>query len=175
MKILTTSITATFLLAGLCTMAQGRDPELTDGKEERDLPITVHVTENGGKASFLRVSIYKDNQLVTEMPPHKRGSFQLGLDLDSYYAIIVRKEGYRDKLININTNLPEGVERYEAYACNINLEPAERFAHSDPFYLDFPGALVRWDSEKEGFDHSNTYLADIQLKVALLSAQVETQ
>jgi hypothetical protein len=53
----------------------------------------------------------------------------------------------------------------------VNLEPVEKFKTSDPFYLDFPSAIVRWDEEKKGFYHSESYLSEIQTKAGLLQAQ----
>jgi hypothetical protein len=50
----------------------------------------------------------------------------------------------------------------------------DKFAHSDPFYLDFPSAIVRWNDGQHQFTHNDEYLANIQLKMALLGAQMET-
>jgi hypothetical protein len=61
--------------------------------------------------------------------------------------------------------------KYPAYPCVVNLEPVEKFKTSDPFYLDFPSAIVRWNEEKKGFYHSESYLSEIQTKAGLLQAQ----
>lgn len=140
------------------------------------LPVECTVTANGGNTNQVAVTLYKDNEQVVELPPEKkRSSFQLDLDIDSYYTIRVSKEGYREKLVYVDTHLPENQVKYGKYPCYVNLEPMDRFQHSDPFYLDFPSAIVRWNEEKQMFTHSDGYLADIQLKVALLGAQMETR
>ncbi len=71
--------------------------------------------------------------------------------------------------------MPEGDAIIEAVAYTVDLEPMDRFAHADPFYLDFPCAIVQWDEASARFNHSERYLADIQLKMALLSAQASAE
>ena len=70
---------------------------------------------------------------------------------------------------------PESQVKYGPYDCFVNLEEASKFQHSDQFYLDFPCAIIKWDDEKKAFTHDEDYLANIQLKVALLGAQVEAK
>jgi hypothetical protein len=140
---------------------------------ERFLPVTVVVTQDGGAAEQITVTLYKDNIQVTQLLPTEHSAFELALDLDSYYSIRISKPGFRDKLVFVDSHLPDGVQRFGDYVCEVHLEPMERFSHSDPFYLDFPSAVVRWDATKQDYDHSEEYLTDIQGKVALLSLQAE--
>ena len=143
-------------------------------QSDRFLPVVVVVTEDGGAAEQITVTLYKDNEQVTQLLPSKHSAFELALDLDGFYTIRISKAGFREKLVFIDSHLPEGVRRYADYVCEVHLEPLDRFSHSDHFYLDFPSAVVRWDDTKQSYDHSDQYLADIQGKVALLSLQAET-
>ena len=143
-------------------------------QSERFLPVLVNVLSNGAAAEQFTVTLYKDNEEVTQLLPTAHSAFELALDLESYYSIRISKAGFRDKLVFVDSHLPEGVRRYADYVCEVHLEPLDRFSHSDHFYLDFPSAVVRWDDTKQSYDHSDQYLADIQGKVALLSLQAET-
>ncbi|MEO8066879.1 MAG: hypothetical protein ABI599_04220 [Flavobacteriales bacterium] len=142
---------------------------------DRFLPVVVDVLVNGEAGEQFTVTLFRDNEEVTRLLPSKHSAFQFALDLNAYYAIRITKEGFREKLVYVDSHLPEGVEKYDAYQCVVALETADRFAYSNPFYLDFPSALVRWDATKHSYDHSDEYLDDIQLKIALLSAQSETE
>lgn len=136
------------------------------------LPVTCKVTAQGGSANEVTITIYKDNVEVGKVEPTKKRSVpELQLDIDSYYTVRFEKAGYLEKSVCIDTHLPPEQVRYGAYQCNVNLEPMDKFAYSDPFYLDFPSALVRWDPDKQTFLHSDPYLTDIQVKVALLATQ----
>lgn len=155
-------------------MAQGK---IIDSREQAEgwyLPVICNITANGGKTSDITVKLYKENEKVVELQPTSRSAFELQLDLNASYTIQVSKPGYRDKSVFVDASLPPDVVKYSAYKCFVNLEPLDKFAHSDPFYLDFPSAIVRWNEEQHVFTHNVEYLSNIQLKMALLGAQLET-
>ncbi|HEX2616751.1 MAG TPA: hypothetical protein VHL57_04365 [Flavobacteriales bacterium] len=166
------------LLIALClcgiTSAVSAQAKLVDRRDQASgwyLPVEGKVTASRAKTQEFSVLVYKDNRLLGEVKP-KKGKFLLELDLNQVYSVRLCKEGYQEKLITIDTSMPEQQVQYPAYPCVVNLEPADKFVHSDPFYLDFPSAIVRWNDEMKGFYHSSEYLTDIQVKMALLAAQV---
>jgi hypothetical protein len=140
------------------------------------LPVECLITANGGSTDKITVTVFKDNEQAFELSPEKnKSSFLLDLDLDSYYTVRASKEGYRDKTVYIDTHLPENEMKYKSTSFGLNMEGSDKFAHSDQFYLDFPSAIIRWDEQKKNFAHNDEYLANIQLKMALLGAQLEAQ
>lgn len=163
------------LFGSMACQAQKNIIDHRDQAEEWYLPVICAMTAQGGKTDQISVVLFKNNEQVTALEPGKKSTFQLDLDLDSYYTIKVAKPGYQDKSVFIDTHMPPQQVKYEAYKCFVNLEPLDKFAHSDPFYLDFPSAIVRWNEEKQAFMHNDNYLTNIQLKMALLAAQVETK
>lgn len=143
--------------------------------KEMYLPVECHVTANGGPTDMITLTVFKDNEQAFELTPEKKkSSFVLDLDMDAYYTVRASKEGYREKIIVIDTRLPENVLKYKSTSFAMNLEPAEKYAYGEQFYLDFPSAIIQWDEQKQAFAHNSGYLANIQLKMALLGAQVET-
>jgi hypothetical protein len=163
-------------LCGSTAWAQGNLVDSRDQAEGWYLPVICNVTANGGKTAAVTVAVYKDNTLVTELPPDpKKSTCELELDINSQYTIIINKVGYRQKTVYIDASLPDQQVKYKQYVCNVDLEPLDKFAHSDPFFLDFPSSIVRWSNDQQAFLHNDQYLADIQLKMALLGAQLDTQ
>lgn len=138
------------------------------------VPVKFRVTAEGGDAKKVDVKIYKDNALIHEIIRAK-SKFTVNLDLDNTYTIVMSKDGYRTKSIFMDTHVPDQQVQYSAYQCTMNLEAADKFKHSDPFYLDFPGAIVRWSDKEAGFLPQLAYLSDIQSKVAMLQAQMSPQ
>lgn len=136
------------------------------------VPVKFKVTAQGARAKGLGVKVYKDNQLLHDIIGAK-DKFTLNLDLENGYTVILSKEGYRSKSVHINTHVPEQVVQYPAYECTMNLEPADHFTHSDPFYMDFPSAIVRWNDASQGFMPQQDYLRDIQAKMAMLQVQMD--
>jgi len=138
------------------------------------VPVKFKVTAEGADAKRVQVQIYRDNELIQEIP-NARSKFTVSLDLDNTYTVVLNKEGYRSKSLFMDTGVPEHQIQYSAYACTLNLEAESKFMHSDPFYMDFPGAIVRWDDEVKGFMPQLAYLTDIQSKIAMLQAQMTPQ
>ncbi len=144
--------------------------------KEMYLPVECHVTANGGPTDMITLTVFKDNTQAFELTPErKKSSFLLDLDMDAYYTIRASKDGYRDKIVGIDTRLPESEMKYKSTSFGLDLEEADKFAHGDQFYLDFPCSIIQWDEQKKNFAHNTDYLANIQLKMALLGAQVETK
>ncbi|MBS1569884.1 MAG: hypothetical protein JST45_10625 [Bacteroidetes bacterium] len=145
--------------------------------DERDqatgwyVPVNLKVTTERGKAKEVEVTLYKDNTLVKSFQARK-GEATVSLDLDNNYSLIVEQEGYRAKTIMVDTHVPAQQVEYAAFPCFVNLEAADKFTHSDPFYLDFPGAVIRWDDDIKGFIPSVKYVTDIQSKIGMLQAQM---
>lgn len=145
--------------------------------DERDqatgwyVPVNLKVTAERGKAKDVEVTLYKDNTLVKSFQARK-GEATVSLDLDNTYSLIVEQDGYRAKTIVVDTHVPAQQVEYAAFPCFVNLEAADKFTHSDPFYLDFPGAVIHWDDEIKGFIPSVKYVTDIQSKIGMLQAQM---
>ena len=140
------------------------------------LPVECNVTANGGPTDMITVTVFKDNEQAFVLTPEKKkSSFLLDLDMDSYYTVRASKEGYRAKTVYIDTHLPEGQLKYKTSSFALNLEGSDKFAHGDQFYLDFPSSIIQWSDKEKTFAHNTEYLANIQLKMALLGAQMETR
>ena len=148
--------------------------KLVDSRDQASgwyVPVNLVVTAGGEKAKDLEVQIYQDNQFLQKINP-KKGRFTLNLDLDNTYTFVLSKEGYRPKSVFIDTHVPDKLVQYSQYQCFMNLEASSKFTHSDPFYLDFPGALVSWNDRAQEFMPNMTYLTDIQSKIGMLEAQM---
>lgn len=136
------------------------------------VPVIGKVTAEGSKATHLNVQFYKGDRLLDEFTSDN-GKFHLELDLNNTFTLILSKDGYLTKMLQFDTHVPDTLVVYPAYGCFADLESSEKFTHSDPFYLDFPSALISWDGPRQGFYHSMGYLTDIRAKVAMLQAQMD--
>lgn len=141
---------------------------LVDSRDQAEgwyLPVHGEVSVEGKPVEEYKVILYKNNESLGEVPIGKKGQFELELDIDQLYTVRVVKEGFQEKIMNIDTTLPEGLTKYPAYDCFINLQ-ATNAQGVDPFYTDFPSAIVRYDAEMKGFYHSEHYLTHIQTRLA---------
>lgn len=171
MNILAATVLSALILLPLCSHAQNL-VERRDQATGWYVPVKVHVGTRGTTAGTVDVRVYKENGLIHEVPGSNY-RFTVNLDLGSIYTLVIAKDGYRDKMVMIDTHVPDDQVEYPEYACVLDLEPASWFNHADPFYLDFPGAIVRWNNKAEAFTPQLDYLTDIQSKVAMLRAQMD--
>ena len=52
-------------------------------QSDRFLPVLVNVLSNGAAAEQFTVTLYKDNEEVTQLLPTAHSAFELALDLES--------------------------------------------------------------------------------------------
>jgi hypothetical protein len=143
------------------SFAQGRLVDSRDQAEGWYVPVIGQVLVSGKGDPDCTVEIFRDNKTLGQVPVQKKGRFEVNLDLDQQYTILVRKDGHATKLIHVDTTLPKEQVTYPAYECYIALVPRSSGAGTG-FYDDFPSAIVRWDPELRGFHHSEDYMAHLQ-------------
>lgn len=144
--------------------AQGKLVDRRDQAEGWFIPIHGQIMAGGKKAGKVEVIIYRENTEIGRLTSKKNGKFELELDIDQMYTIRVIKNGFQEKLFLVDTTLPKDLLDYPDYYCFIDLLPAN-VQNIDPFYTDFPSAIIRYNSNKGGFYHSEHYLAHIQSKL----------
>lgn len=153
------------MLIASVAFGQGKLVDRRDQAEGWYLPVHGEVTLDGARAQDYDLILYKDNVELGKLKPKSKGRFELELDIDQTYTVRIMKEGFQEKMILVDTSIPEGLIQYPAYDCFVNLMPVNA-SNIDPFYTDFPSAVVRYNPDMGGFYHSEHYLSHIQTKLA---------
>jgi len=161
--LLGTSLTA--MLFASTAFGQGRLVDRRDQAEGWYVPVHGQVLVEGKKADKYQVILYKENAELGKLDCDKKGRFELELDIDAAYTIRIIKAGYQEKMVHLETVLPKDLVKYPAYECTVSLQQ-NASANIDPFYTDFPSAIIRYNEELGGFYHSEHYLTHIQTKLA---------
>ena len=162
-------LTVTFVIGSVNTaLAQAKSKgKLVDRRDQAEgwyLPVHGHVMIEGKKADAFDMVLYKDNVELGKLQG-KNGRFELELDIDQFYTLRIIKEGRQEKMLYFDTKLPADLVKYPDYECYVNLQ-APNTEGVDPFYTDFPSAIVKWDETQDGFYHSEHYLGHIQTRLA---------
>lgn len=161
---LSTALASIALFVTISTMGQSK---LVDRREQAEgwyVPLHGRVLVDGKSTDGYVVHLFKDNEEIGEIASDKRGRFELELDLDQSYTIEFVKEGFVKKYIYLDTTLPKDLVQYPAYECTVGLEK-KAASNVDPFYNDFPSAIIRYSAELGGFSHSEHYYTHIQTKL----------
>lgn len=166
---LTCLLIATAMSTSVAAQAKGRSKgKLVDSREQAEgwyLPVHGSVTIDGKKADGFDMVLYKDNVELGQLKGDKNGRFELELDIDQFYTLRIIKAGYQEKMLYFDTKLPPDLVKYPDYECYVNLQRPNAQG-VDPFFTDFPSAIVRWDETQQGFYHSEHYLGHIQTRLA---------
>ena len=146
-------------------LAQGKLVDRRDQAQGWYVPVHGQVLAEGKKTDGYTLFLYKDNVELGRLESDKRGRFELELDIDASYAIRITKPGYQEKLLTVETTLPKDLVNYPDYECTVSLQKTAS-PNVDPFYTDFPSAIIRYNAEVGGFYHSEPYLSHIQTKLS---------
>lgn len=163
-RTLRTALFGVFVLSAVASsVAQGKLVDRRDQAEGWYLPVQGQVMAGGQAVNDCSIELYQDNKLLGPVALKKNGKFEVNMDIDNTFILIVRKEGFEPKMIYVDTTLPEDLVTYPDYMCFVNLVPKVAKTEAN-FYHDFPSAIVRWNPEMKGFYHSENYLSHIQSK-----------
>lgn len=161
---LSMALATTALLVTISTMGQSKLVDRRDQAQGWYVPVHGRALVDGKSTDGYVVHLFKDNEEMGEIASDKKGRFELELDLDQSYTIEFVKEGFAKKYIYLDTSIPKDLVQYPAYECTVGFEK-QAAADIDPFYFDFPSAIIRYDAELGGFNHNEHYYAHIQTKL----------
>lgn len=153
------------MAAATLVSAQGKLVDRRDQAEGWYVPVRGHVTVDGQDMDGVEIMLYKDNTEIGKVPVKKNGNFEINMDLDQFFTVMITKQGFQTKMIYVDTTLPQDLVTYPDYECFVNLMPSEA-RNIETFYTDFPSAIVRWNPDMNGFYHSDNYLTHIQTKLS---------
>ena len=110
------------------------------------VPVHGHVMTDGKKVDGVEVMLYKDNVALGKVPVSKKGTFELQLDIDQMFTVMISKPGFQNKMIYVDTSLPKDLVEYPDYECFVTLAPPNA-QNIETFYTDFPSAIIRWNAD----------------------------
>ena len=145
--------------------AQGKLVDRRDQAQGWYVPVHGQVLSEGKRTEGYKLFLYKDNVELGMLESNRKGRFELELDIDTKYTVRITKDGFQEKLLVIDTSLPQDLVSYPDYECTVSLQRTAS-ENVDPFYTDFPSAIIRYNEELGGFYHSEHYLSHIQTKLA---------
>lgn len=161
---LSKALATTALLMTISAMGQAKLVDRRDQAQGWYVPVHGRVLVDGKTTDGYVVHLFKDNVEMGEVASNKKGRFELELDLDQTYTLELVKEGFMRKYIYLDTSVPKDLVQYPSYECTVGLEK-NAASNIDPFYRDFPSAIIRYDAELGGFNHNEHYYTHIQTKL----------
>lgn len=143
------------------------------GKEASKTCLDVYgiaLDEHNEPINGARVTLYKQNdeQELTEVTAvdYHDHAFNFKLDANEHYTIVVEKEGYVTRTVSISTEVPASVSLRDMFRYEFDLQMFKiNTSLYDPYYLDFPVAIISYDAKHDVFDNHENYTKHIKSKI----------
>jgi hypothetical protein len=120
--------------------------------------ISSVLTCKNKKLNDYDIILSYDGQLEDKVTIKKSGKkTAVTLKRNEIYSIIFHKEGFDDKIIMINTNMPVTEEAEDFYRLNLQIEMHADHAKQKKEMVDFPVAVVKFEDKNKDFDFSERY------------------
>ena len=142
------------------------DKKITDKNENKSsycLTITGKVLNTGNDLrKKIKVYLINDNVVIDSLKTNINTIFSFQLKENQQYSIKIIESDFACRLISISTRLPEKIKKH--FLFHFDLVPfkpsSELSSNSD--ILDFPIALIYYNSQKGYFDYNRKYTEHIK-------------
>lgn len=133
-------------------------------KEKGCFKIQGRIVDDEDYLSRYEVFIYEENTCIDSLIIKKSYQFFYSLALNRNFTVEVRKKGYFPKRITISTHVPhEGFE--SVYSLKFDLCMVKKEADIKDYYLDFPSAIILYNSVNKKFESKAEYQEHIYSKI----------
>ena len=138
------------------------------------LEIKGYVFENDDKVDAALVKLYQDNKIV-QMTKTKKSKFQFILFSGKQYMVEINKEGAITERIQISTKERTEFGGKYLYEFRVDLMKASKFKGVDISALDFPTAVIKYNSEEGEYMHDEAYSRQVRADLKKLKIEAKTK
>ena len=155
-------------MASLCFAGNHSPKDSSESKKCLEV-VGVAIDQKNAQLNGVQVTLFKENDEmewveITSVTYHEH-SFLFSLDANEYYTIEVSKPGYVTRSIGVSTALPKNVSMKQMFKYEFEVSLFKEQQGIDDYYLDFPVALISYDSKHDVFDNNNKYTKHIKTKI----------
>lgn len=127
-------------------------------KEEiTPLEITGAALLNDVRTSNYAVSVYLDGTKIDSLYKRNKRTVHFYVKYNQVYTFLFQKEGCKDKVLIVNTNIPQGLKEIHDDNFNFEVEMTEILAKKSEEIEDYPVAVLKICKEKESLTTSESY------------------
>lgn len=159
-----------FLLSILLLV--GSTNQWANAQVEGKLRIHGSIKEERSKLQGAEILVYVGGKLVDRVPADN-GDFEVILDYEHDYTVVVSKKGYAEKKLKFDTrNVPSDRGAF-GFEFKFSVSLFKKIPGFDISVLDKPIGFVTYNEDAKQFTHDATYTAEIQERLAELLNELE--
>lgn len=119
----------------------------------------------------ISVYLYEGANIVDSAKVNSNKDFGFVLDRNKQYSICIIARGYYQRLIAINTDLPDNINTIPLFIFEFEIELMREAKGVDDYYMDFPIAIIAFDPKTETFGYRKKYTTMMQKESRKVQAQ----
>jgi hypothetical protein len=161
-------VTITCILILLCTLSRAGNGN-KNGSSQYCLEVSGNVStkHQKKKSDRYKVELIQNNKVVESETVRNGQSFRFKLKKDCDYGILITKEGYVPRLINVWTELPQEMTSHPLFRFEFDTDmiPESEKPSLNADALDFPIAIIHFNEETGWFYYNEEYTSHIKRKI----------
>ncbi|MGZ4035405.1 MAG: hypothetical protein ACXVPU_03780 [Bacteroidia bacterium] len=139
--------------------------------------IGIALDEKNEAINGAEVKLYKENEEmeweeVTNVTYHDH-NFSFRLEPNQYYTVEISKKGFISRSVAISTAIPKNIDLSIMFQFEFEVTLDKENLQMDDYYLDFPVALISYNSKTGVFENNNIYTRHIKSKIKEAQEQAE--
>lgn len=146
--------------------------ELSSYSQEGSLKVLGEADNNFVPLVNAKVSLFQNGKEVKSVYTGSNGKFELDLDLNSEYVIVVEKPGLLSKKIVFNTQVPDNAAKKYTKAFSMGLFPGCEGVNTSA--LNDPVDRIQYSANKDDFISDNTYFEKMRSRIDKLMNDIQT-
>ncbi|MCW3075939.1 MAG: hypothetical protein JWO32_548 [Bacteroidetes bacterium] len=117
--------------------------------------------------NYFKVELIYNGIGIDSLKVKDKKEFKFELKRNKIYGIRVSKKGYADRIISIDTRLPQYAQGYFRFKFDTELIKKEQSKKLNPDALDFPIALICFNNDMKCFYFNEEYTTYIKRRIYL--------
>jgi hypothetical protein len=121
------------------------------------LKITGAALLNDQRATDYAISVFLDGTRVDSMYTKSKKTIKFYVTYNNVYTFLFQKEGCVDKIVIVNTKLPEGLKSIQDDTFDFEVEMSQSLSKNTKELEDYPVAVLLIDRKEEMLQASADY------------------
>jgi hypothetical protein len=124
---------------------------------KKPLEITGAALLNDSRTTNYAISVYLDGTKIDSMYNKSKKSIKFYVNYNQVYTFLFQKQDCKDKIIIVNTMIPEGLKSLNDDVFDFEVEMSQSLAKKSDEIEDYPVAVLKISKDKELLEASESY------------------
>lgn len=144
-----------------------------DDMSEKTLEIKGAALLNDKRTSDYSISVYLDGSRLDSLYSKSKKTLTFYVAYDKVYTFLFQKEHCEDKIVIVNTKLPNGLNSLEDDTFDFEVEMSQALSKNTEELKDYPVAVLLIDKKQEILQASAAYNKFTHAKPKVITTKIQ--